>query len=78
MPVYEFRCTHCKTTEDIRLSISDRNEDQLCRSCDSIMHRMISASPVNFVGDGWCRARQAKKEPVTRFTDTGSRVKSYE
>lgn len=52
MPVYEYKCHHCKKVFDHLQSI---NSDPLkkCIYCSGKVEKLISASSFQFKGSGW-------------------------
>lgn len=59
MPIYEYRCSVCGTTEE-HLVNADSNETFFCPRCkkpnfDRVMVRIISASNFQLKGGGWAK-----------------------
>lgn len=52
MPYYEYRCLSCGQLHLLKHSIHDTPLER-CHSCNGMVRRIISASPVMFKGDGW-------------------------
>ena len=54
MPTYVYRCTECRSTEEISASIHAADEIELiCYVCDTKMKRVYSPVGAIFRGDGW-------------------------
>ncbi|TAK53434.1 MAG: hypothetical protein EPO24_14330 [Bacteroidetes bacterium] len=50
MPVFEYKCTSCKSTYDIYHKVREIKEDVICPSCGSNEHtRMLSATQISMV-----------------------------
>lgn len=52
LPTYDYRCTDCGLTFELRLKFSDSIE-QPCSECGSAAERQFSAVPIVFKGGGW-------------------------
>lgn len=54
MALYDYQCTNsvCNHIEEINHKIAD-NSEHLCKKCDTIMKKMISASAFKLKGEGW-------------------------
>jgi putative FmdB family regulatory protein len=46
MPIYDFLCPHCKTTEEYFLNIKE--DSPLCKKCHSRLIKLVSASHFKF------------------------------
>jgi putative FmdB family regulatory protein len=52
MPLYEYRCTSCGQTAEIRHGFNE-NQPRRCLACDALMARVFSAAPILFKGSGF-------------------------
>ncbi len=53
MPVYDYHCTHCKTTFSVRKSISELDSPSACPECESLeTQRLISVVAIFSGGNG--------------------------
>jgi putative FmdB family regulatory protein len=52
MPLYEYRCTQCGRTSEVRHGF-DEAYDEPCSACGAPLRRVFSAAPVVFKGSGF-------------------------
>ena len=52
MPLYDYRCTKCGHTTEIRHGFNDTHSDP-CAQCGSEVKRVIGAAPIVFKGSGF-------------------------
>lgn len=63
MAWYDFECTKCGHIDELVMSISDSEKDQICSKCGEPSKKIISAS--NFVLKGGCGGFHCKDYPKT-------------
>lgn len=58
MPIFDFKCNTCNTTEERLVSYDEKNL-QSCKDCDSLLNCCLSATK-NFIlkGDGFYKPSQ--------------------
>lgn len=52
MPLYDYRCSACGKTTEVRHGFNDTYADP-CAACGGDMRRVISAAPIVFKGSGF-------------------------
>jgi putative FmdB family regulatory protein len=52
MPFYEFNCEQCNLSIDVYFNFTD-NQEPKCTHCDTLMVKVIQATPAVFKGGGW-------------------------
>ena len=65
MPVYEYKCQECGSTETVKLSVSERdNSAPRCthRGVGHPMKRMVSRTNFALKGEGWYKDGYQKKD----------------
>jgi putative FmdB family regulatory protein len=60
MPHYDYRCDACNYQFEVEQRMSDEPLKQ-CPRCGQMIHRVFSASPVIFRGDGFYSTDTRKK-----------------
>ena len=53
MPVYQYKCTDCKTEKDVVRGINDNAPDPVCNNCSNKMRRRYSSIGITFNGSGF-------------------------
>jgi putative FmdB family regulatory protein len=53
MPLYEFHCSECQSSEEKIMSMSESAEDVECSSCGKVMSKKFNSVPIHFKGDGF-------------------------
>ena len=64
MPIYEYRCTHCKKNFEIFQKITEKPKKR-CGVCNGKLEKIVSQSSFLLKGTGWYKtdyARKATKE----------------
>jgi len=59
MPAYDYKCTSCGYTEEVRHSIH-ASPDVNCKICDAQLQRQIGPVPSHFKGRGWASDNYSK------------------
>ena len=65
MPIYEYECEQCGTTEEAFQKISEKPLTQ-CRHCSGKLRKLISQSAFHLKGTGWYvtdYSNKSKKSP---------------
>ena len=52
MPIYEYQCQKCGTTEEVLQKFSDKPLNK-CRHCTGKLHKLVSRSSFHLKGSGW-------------------------
>ncbi len=52
MPLYDYACTKCGHTVEVRHGFNETNEEQ-CPACGASLRRVFNAAPVLFKGSGF-------------------------
>lgn len=53
MKIFDYRCDSCGKT--IEKMVKTADDVVYCPVCETIMTRLLSAPPVIFKGEGWCK-----------------------
>ena len=54
MPIYEFECVKCSTTDEKLLKIN-YDDVIICSECGSLMKQIISSNVFRLKGNGWSK-----------------------
>lgn len=52
MPLYEYKCTKCGTTQEVIQKVADPPLDQ-CGKCGGPVKKVVSCPAIQFKGSGW-------------------------
>lgn len=80
MPIYEYECRRCKTHVEIFQKMNDKPLAR-CRKCGGRLEKLMSASAIQFKGEGWYvtdYARKGKKEDEKQTAEPTARDKPKE
>jgi len=53
MPMFEFYCEKCSTTEEKYLPIKEADQTQTCQKCNNIMKKLVSKFSFILKGPGF-------------------------
>lgn len=53
MPIYEYHCTHCNSTFEEWLKVSEADSAQKCPTCGVDAQRLVSHTSFVLKGSGW-------------------------
>jgi putative FmdB family regulatory protein len=60
MPIYEYKCTKCRTTVEVLQKSKDKPPEK-CQKCGGPLVKLISSPAIQFKGNGWYITDYAKK-----------------
>ena len=60
MPLYVYRCIHCRTEITLIRQVADRDDLPVCR-CGRPAERQVTAAELRFRGDGWQTPRAGER-----------------
>ncbi len=60
MPFYEYKCFECDLTEELLLSITQRELPRVCPKCSGEMERILSAGNFQLIGKGFYKPSTIK------------------
>lgn len=75
MPAYDFRCTNCRHTFEIRRPSSDTNAP-VCPLCGAATKRVFTPVGVHFKGSGFYATDSRVKNPAGVGTSTETKPES--
>jgi len=61
MPIYEYRCSKCRTRFEVLLLNHDE-PPATCEKCGGKLVKLVSAPAIQFKGSGWYVTDYAKKD----------------
>jgi putative FmdB family regulatory protein len=53
MPYYVYLCETCGRMDEFYRRVNQRDGEQKCQTCGTIMERLPSTPSLKFIGDGW-------------------------
>ncbi len=62
MPLYEYHCHHCDTTEVRWIMDTSEITAEHCSHCGRVVEKLISPPSLRFEGDGWQTPKATKEK----------------
>lgn len=53
MPTYQYACKDCDSLQDLKRTISERDDEALCEHCSLPMKRIFNSPTITFNGPGF-------------------------
>jgi putative FmdB family regulatory protein len=69
MPLYDYACTKCGRTFEVRRGFTETHQDP-CAACGAPVRRVFSAAPVLFKGSGFYVTDSRKAAPGAKAEKT--------
>ena len=66
MPIYAFRCKHCREDFEKHRTVHNRNKPTRCPICKHTASRVIHPSAIRFDGEGFYKTDSLKKKDKKR------------
>ena len=77
MPIYESQCAKCHTRFEVVQKSSDARLKK-CEKCGGPLKKLVSASAIQFKGNGWYITDYAKKSPGEKEDKPKSKIRKSE